>query len=52
MNVTGVGATPPPPPVPPIAPATAVASTAPDPGSREGQPGTGRDAGPGSGLPR
>ncbi len=47
MNVTGVGATPPPPPVPPIAPATAVASTAPDPGSREGQPGTGRGRRPG-----
>src|SRR3954470_5810780 len=47
MNVTGVGATPPPQPVPPIAPATAAASTAPEPGPREGEPGTGRGRRPG-----
>jgi hypothetical protein len=47
MNVTGVGATPPPQPVPPIAPATPAASTAPDPGPREGAPGNGRGRRPG-----
>ena len=47
MNVTGVGATPPPQPVPPVPPAAAVGSTAPDPGSREGEPGSGRGRRPG-----
>jgi hypothetical protein len=47
MNVTGVGATPPPQPVPPIAPATAAASTEAEPGPREGEPGSGRGRRPG-----
>jgi hypothetical protein len=45
MNVTGVGATPPPQPVPPIAPTTP--ATGPEPGPREGEPGSGRGRRPG-----